>query len=882
MTERDFRDYIPFTAVKDGCVLSKRGDLTFGWEIALPTAFTVNEAGYDSIIFSFIQAYRLLPPWCIVHKQDVYCVDRYVPKEAGSFLGEAYQKHFSGRPYLEGRTYIYLTFSMKTNIKNSNSSSAFLGTSDKKLLSRERIEECAGIASQFAALLKNNGLLGIRQMTTEDFIRSDELGRDRGVIPDFIKMYDQSGPDYNIQFRPNEIVYGDNVLKAWYVEDSSAYEGTVSSVVPIHEMSSGSSKVFLSGGSPIGYNLRKPHVVNRYVVTLPKGEVESELDQRKRLMSSMSLYSSACAIHSEELRQYLLEAARDGTTTVKCFMSLLAWGPREDIPEIRNSIVSAFSEMRVSVVEETRITPLLHYASIPANAADLGYDNFLNSELTAFLCNGLWDGYDKGIPGGLIHVCDRRTMVPMTIDIQSYARELGKINNMNAVVVGPSGSGKSFTMNSLVQDFYDAGEHTVIIDVGDSYQGQCEVIRELSGGKDGVYNTYDPENPFGFNPFFGRADWNRVDEEGESASSGQDFILSLFKTIYKPEKGWQSAGSSVLRHLLDEFLTWWDGGAPDSAREAMRDAVVNEKRARAEKNKKKFDEKKALSGWMNPVDEIFFEGRPADPVFDDFYQYVVRIVSPLVRDENYFLDHVPVKADMLDVDQFGAAMAMYAKGGQYGFLLNATEQKDLFSSRLTVFEVDKIKNNADLFPLWVLCIMHSFEEKMRSLPCQKVLIIEEAWKAVATETMKDFIIWMWRTARKFKTSAVVVTQDIADLTGSEVIKSAIINNSDVKILLDQRANANSFDRYVDVLGLTPMAKNLVLSVNRDLLPGYRYKEAYIGIGQDYCNVFAIEVSPQQAMVFESDKTRKRPLFDLAKRTGSFVGAVKQLTGMNED
>jgi hypothetical protein len=142
--------------------------------------------------------------------------------------------------------------------------------------------------------------------------------------------------------------------------------------------------------------------------------------------------------------------------------------------------------------------------------------------------------------------------------------------------------------------------------------------------------------------------------------------------------------------------------------------------------------------------------------------------------------------------------------------------------------------------------------------------------------MAGYITWLWRTARKFRTSAVVVTQDIMDLVGSDIVKNAIIENTDVRILLDQRANANNFENAVNILGLTPMATNLVLSVNTNLRPDIKYKEAFLSIGPNYCNVFAVEVSPEQAKCFETDKTVKAPLFELAKKSGSMVQAIRQL------
>lgn len=878
MTEKELEAYLPFTAVQDDCILSRRGDITFGWRLLHPVAFSVNEAGYDSMIMSFAQAYRLLPEWCVVHKQDVYSYESYVPQGQGEFLIDSYEEHFRGRKYLCGHSYIYLTFSSRANIENGNRNSGFLGFLDRKVPRAEDMARCADIASQFGAVLGSNPLLVVRRLTTDDLLRMDERGRDQGVLPDFLRMYSE-GMDYNLHFGNDSIEYGGEQMKVWYVEDSDAYPSEVSSVTHVGSMSSGSSSVFLSGGAPIGYSLDIPHVVNRYILTVPRKTVEAELDQKKRTMTSFSLYSAECAVNSDELREYLLEAARTSTVTVKGFMDLMAWGRPEDMAGIRNRVLTAFSEMNVSVTEETDIAPLLHYAAIPGAAAELGYENYIRSELMAFLCHGLWDGYDRGMKGGLVKVCDRNMLVPVSIDMQSAAREKGLVENMNMLVVGPSGSGKSFTMDHLVLNWYVSGQHIFIIDVGDSYQGLCQVIREETGGKDGIYNTYDPDHPFCFNPFRGHRMWNdaSVDEDGVRKDSGKDFIGSLLKTIYTPDGGWSKDGWSVMEHVLKEFLAFWDGArVPDEMEDSVLMAYLLACEEKSKKAHRKFDKEKAARMWQNPFGSIFREGRGEDPLFDDFYQYVTLVVAPLINSSAYMMGNVEVKPYMFDANRFGAAMDLYKKGGTYGFLLNAEEEADLFSSRLTVFEVDTIKDNRELFPLWVLCIMHSFEDKMRALPCQKVMVIEEAWKAISMESMREFIIWLWRTARKFRTSACVVTQALADLTGNDVIENAIIQNTSVKIMLDQSRNANSFSFVAGKLGFSPMAVSLALSVNRNLRPGYRYKEAFFAIGERYCNVFGIEVSDEMQIAFETDKTLKKPVFDRAEKCGSLIQAIREM------
>lgn len=875
MKERELREYLPLLSVRDGCAVSKRGDITFGWRVSLPVAYSVNEEGYDSVVDSFMQAYRLLPAWCVVHKQDVFRYDTYRPVERGEFLADCYERHFAGRRYLNGYSYLYLTFSSRQVLEGGMGMSGAFRRLGVRPPDGRALAAAASVASQFESVLRNNRHLGLERLGDDDFVGVGPDGHDRGVIADYLRLYRPvPSSDYPMEFHPDRMVSGDLEVRHWFVEDSDAYPGQVSSVVYKGGLSSGSSSVYLSGGSPIGYSLDIPHVVNRYIVTVPRKSVEMELEQKKRLMNSFSLYSAGCRVNGAEIQSYLTQAASNDVVTVKCFTDLMAWYGPSERTAVRDRVVTAFTELNMACCEETRVEPHLFYAGIPGAAAELGSEFLMVSELSAFLCHGLWDGYDNGMAGGRVKLCDRTRMVPVTLDTQSLAREAGYVDDMNMIVVGPTGTGKSFTMNTLVRNWYNAGEHIVIIDVGDSYRGLCSVVNEETGGRDGVYNTYDPARPFSFNPFRGRGRWGEVDASGEVVDLGGEFFLGLVRTMYVPAGGWTSQASSLLAGFLDLFLRLWDGADGSSLGDDLLEAYINARRTRAEKTRRRFDEESVRIGWRNPLPEIFVStGR--DPVFDDFYRFVTLVVAPLVNDDNFTVAGCRVRPDMFDMDSFGVALAKYSRGGEYGFLLNGEDDVDLFSSRLTVFEVDKIKDNPDLFPLWMLCIMHSFEGKMRSLDCEKVLVIEEAWSAIARPEMARFIEWLWRTARKFRTSAVVVTQLLDDLLASDIVKGVIVKNSSVKVLLDQGRNAGDFARSARELALTETGTAMALSVGRALRPGYRYKEAFLSIGSAYCNVFGVEVSLEEALVYESDKTRKRPLMDRAERCGSIVEAVRE-------
>lgn len=171
--------------------------------------------------------------------------------------------------------------------------------------------------------------------------------------------------------------------------------------------------------------------------------------------------------------------------------------------------------------------------------------------------------------------------------------------------------------------------------------------------------------------------------------------------------------------------------------------------------------------------------------------------------------------------------------------------------------------------------MNSFDAKMRTDPGFKVMVIEEAWKAISNETMAPYLAGLWKTSRKHLCSAVVVTQQISDIMSSSVIRDSILQNSSVRVLLDQSNNQNNFSQLSELLGLSDRQRNLILSMNRANNPLYRYREVFIALGEKKAGVYATEVSPEEAVAYESNKARKKPFLDLSEEVGA-VRAIQTL------
>ncbi|WP_291026513.1 TraG family conjugative transposon ATPase, partial [Dysgonomonas sp. 37-18] len=183
-----------------------------------------------------------------------------------------------------------------------------------------------------------------------------------------------------------------------------------------------------------------------------------------------------------------------------------------------------------------------------------------------------------------------------------------------------------------------------------------------------------------------------------------------------------------------------------------------------------------------------------------------------------------------------------------------------------------------LFPIVTIIIMEVFINKMRRLQgIRKMILIEEAWKAIAKEGMAEYIKYLFKTVRKFFGEAIVVTQEVDDIIASPIVKESIINNSDCKILLDQRKYMNKFDSIQALLGLTEKEKSQVLSINMSNNPNRKYKEVWFGLGGVQSAVYATEVSLEEYFTFTTEETEK---LEVAQKTEELDGnielAIKQI------
>lgn len=812
----------PLLSVEHGCIVSKDADITVGFRVELPELYTVTSAEYEAIHATWVKAMKVLPDYCIVHKQDIFIRETYKPdtdREDMSFLSRSFERHFNERPYLNHYCYLSLTKTTKERSRTqSNFSTLCRGfIVPKEIKDKEAVTKFLESVGQFASILNESGYLGLRQLTDEEITGTDT---EAGIIEKYFSLSQTDTTTLeDITLKADEMKIGDNYLCLHTLSDVEDLPGEVATDSRYEKLSTDRSDCRLSFAAPIGLLLPCNHIYNQYVFIDDSAANLQKFEKMAKNMHSLSRYSRSNQINKEWIDEYLNEAHSFGLTSVRCHCNVMAWSDdREELKRIRNEVGSQLAQMECKPRHNTVDTPTLFWAAIPGNAADFPAEESFYTFIEQAVCFFSQETNYRNSPSPFgIKMVDRLTGKPLHLDISDLPMKKGIITNRNKFVLGPSGSGKSFFMNHLVRQYYEQGTHVVLVDTGNSYQGLCEMINKKTKGDDGIYFTYTEEKPISFNPFY--TDDFVYDVEKK------DSIKTLLLTLWKSE---------------DDKITKTESGELGSAVTAYIDRIKAD--------------------------------RSITPNFNTFYEFM--------RDDyRHELESRAIKVgkDDFNIDNFLTTLRQYYSGGRYDFLLNSRENIDLLGKRFIVFEIDAIKENCELFPVVTIIIMEAFINKMRRLKgIRKQLIVEEAWKALSSASMSEYLKYLYKTVRKYFGEAIVVTQEVDDIISSPVVKEAIINNSDCKILLDQRKYMNKFDAIQDLLGLTDKERGQILSINMANNPSRLYKEVWIGLGGTQSAVYATEVSAEEYLTFTTEETEKMEVLALADKLGSIESAIKQL------
>lgn len=803
----------PLLAVENGCIVSKEADVTVAFKVELPELFSVMGSEYEAIHSAWHKAVKVLPDYSIVHKQDFFIEEKYRPetdKDDLSFLSRSFERHFNERPFLNHFCYLFLTKTTKVRSRQESTFSTLCKGRiiPKEIEDTETVTKFLEAVGQFEKIMNDSGFVTLRRLATDEITGTE---RSAGIVEKYFSLSQGDTTVLkDIQLNPEEMRIGDDFLCLHTLSDTEDLPGKVGTDSRYERLSTDRSDCRLSFAAPVGLLLDCNHVYNQYIFIDDHTENLKRFEQTARNMHSLSRYSRSNQINKAWIEEYLNEAHSKGLTSVRCHCNVMAWSDdREELRRIKNEVGSQLALMECKPRYNTVDVPTLFWAAIPGNEGDFPFEESFYTFIPQALCFFTGEtNYKSSLSPFGIKMVDRVTGRPLHLDISDLPMKKGVITNRNKFVLGPSGSGKSFFMNHLVRQYYEQNSHIVLVDTGNSYQGLCEMIHRKTKGADGIYYTYSEEKPISFNPFY--------TEDYKFNVEKKDSIKTLLLTLWKSE---------------DDKITKTESGELGSA----------------------------VSAYIKKIQQ----DRSIVPCFDTFYEYMLNDYRAELEKRD-----IKVSRDDFNVDNFLTTLRQYYKGGRFDFLLNSCENIDLLHKRFIVFEIDSIKDNAELFPVVVIIIMEAFINKMRRLKgIRKLLIVEEAWKALTTENMANYLKYMYKTVRKYFGEAIVVTQEVDDIISSPVVKESIINNSDCKILLDQKKYMNKFDGIQAMLGLTEKEKAQILSINLANHPGRKYKEVWIGLNGVQSAVYATEVSPAEYLTYTTEESEKTEVFNLAEELG---------------
>ncbi|SHH82160.1 TraG family conjugative transposon ATPase [Flavobacterium johnsoniae] len=808
--EKVIDDVLPIMDVQYDCILSKQGDVTVVFRAELPEIFTLSDQEYEAFHQSWIKAIKILPKFCVFHKQDWFLESQYkadFTRDDSSFLSRSSERFFNERLFLDHSCYIMIT---KKPAGRKNSSSLFSNLIRSSLVPEETLkaqllQDFIDSTGQFKRIMEDSGFVKLTRL------RNDKLksqSQNIGLVEQycFLSESESSFVYKDIKFKEG-LQVGDKHCQLFTLGDVADLPALCGSRINYDRYSTDKTKFSVGFASTLGQLLSCNHIYNQYIFIEDAQKTIQKLESKRLRLQSLSAYSRENLIARDATNDFLNEAISQQRLPVKAHFNVLAWtSDLHELKDTKNKVSSALAQMDAAAKQETVGAAQIYWAGIPGNAADFPMNDTFDTFTEQAVCFlNMETGYKSSLSPMGIRLGDRLTGKPVHVDISDEPVKIGICTNRNKFILGPSGSGKSFFTNHMVRSYYEQGTHVVLVDVGHSYKGLCDMVG-------GYYFTYDEKNPIRFNPFY-------ISEGDSLDTEKKESIKTLLLALWKKD-----------------------------------DETFNR------------SEYVALSNSLQLYYEKLKINKDIFPCFNTFYEFLKDDFVPILESDK-------VKDKDFDVNNFLYVLRPYYKNGEFDYLLNATENLELLNERFIVFELDNIKDHPILFPVVTIIIMEVFISKMRKLKgIRKMILIEEAWKAIAREGMAEYIKYLFKTVRKFFGEAIVVTQEVEDIISSPVVKQAIINNSDCKILLDQSKYQNKFDQIQELLGLTEKEKALVLSVNKSNDPDKKYKEVFISLGGMQSKVYRTEVSLEEYLAYTTEESEKVKVNAYAKK---YDGDIKK-------
>ena len=805
-----------------GVIYTKTGEYSAVLKVENPVQkYCANIDAYYEFTQLFTAIAQTLGEGYALHKQDIFVKKSFegMNGEEREFLSSSYLRYFNGRPYTDSECYLTIT-------QESKKSSLFSYDSKKWRDFLVKIRKVHDQLRDAGVQIKFLGKQEVSDYADRYFAMNF---RDKVVSMTNFKVDDEC------------ISMGDRRCKVYSLVDVDSV--SLPSVIrPYMNVEVNNSSMPMDLVSAVSSIPNAEAVVYNQMIFIPNQKRElALLDKKKNRHASMPNPGNQMAV--EDIKRVQEVVARESKQLVYTHYNLVvAISAKTDIHKCTNHLENSFSRMGIHISKRAYNQLELFVNSFPGNCYGMNpeYDRFLTlGDAATCLMYKERILHSEKTPLK-IYYTDRQG-VPVAIDITGKEGAEKLTDNSNFFCLGPSGSGKSFHMNSVVRQLHEQGTDVVMVDTGNSYEGLCEYV----GGK---YISYTEERPITMNPFR----INRQELNVEKTGFLKNLVLLIWKgsqgTVTKTE---DRLIEQVITEYYDTYFNKFNGFTPPQREDLRKSLLIDERNKGGNRSENEAELNARIEKVIDEIERRRKELKVESLSFNTFYEFSVQRI-PDICNENSILG--------IDFSTYRYMMKDFYRGGNHEKTLNENMDSSLFDETFIVFEIDSIKDDPLLFPLVTLIIMDVFLQKMRIKKNRKVLVIEEAWKAIASPLMAEYIKFMYKTARKFWASVGVVTQEIQDIIGSEIVKEAIINNSDVVMLLDQSKFRERFDTIKAILGLTDVDCKKIFTINRLENKEGRsfFREVFIRRGTT-SGVYGVEEPHECYMTYTTERAEKEAL-----------------------
>ena len=805
-----------------GVLYTKTGEYSAIIKIENPVQkYSANIDSYYEFTHLLTAIAQTLGEGYAIHKQDVFVRKQFKDETSDNheFLSESYFRYFTGRTYTDSQTYLIIT--------QENKKSRLLSFDSKKW--RDFLVKIRKVKD----LLKDSGV-------DSTYLGGEEA---RLYVDRYFSMNfnDKIVSMTNFKVDDETISMSDRRCKVYSLVDVDCIN--IPSIVrPFTNIEVNNVAMPVDLVSLVDSIPSADVVVYNQMFFMPNQKRElALLDKKKNRHSSMPNPSNLIAV--EDIKKVQDVIARENKQLVYTHFNLIVGVPKDaDIQKCTNHLENAFGRLGIHISKRAYNQLELFVNSFPGNCYGMNqdYDRFLTlSDAAACLMYKEHIQHSEDTPLK-IYYTDRQG-VPVAIDISGKEGKNKITDNSNFFCLGPSGSGKSFHMNSVVRQMWEQNTDVVMVDTGNSYEGLCEYV----GGK---YISYTEEHPITMNPFRIKREELNVEKTG--------FLKNLIMLIWKGTQGTVTKTEErlieqVITEYYDVYFNGFNGFTPPQREDLRKGLLIDDRNKNVNSRETENERMARIEAQIDEIESRRKQLPVTELSFNSFYEFSVQRI-PDICQEN--------QIQGIDISTYRYMMKDFYRGGNHDKTLNEDLDSTLFDETFIVFEIDSIKDDPLLFPLVTLIIMDVFIQKMRIKKNRKVLVIEEAWKAIASPMMAEYIKYLYKTARKFWASVGVVTQEIQDIVGSPIVKEAIINNSDVVMLLDQSKFRERFDEIKAILGLTDVDCKKIFTINRLENKEGRsfFREVFIRRGSVGA-VFGVEEPHECYMTYTTERAEKEAL-----------------------